>query len=275
MFSTTTRYTNKAIYLALVAALLLVSATNTNAAATRAAAAADADDAAADNNSAAADELLLYNTPANFGSGFDKVKVELFYMPQCPGCRQLITTSFNDAFHTPGFSDMADVTFIPYGNDRQLHNGKREFDNLLEACALEKIEHQDTRFQYIDCIDHSKSARDAYNVDMECASAIGLSPTVIQQIEECASSDYGHELAHGMNVKCDSSTPRITYFPWIVVNNAHLTADIEHSVWTSLFDYVCDKYTGSDRSPSCDASDDDDDVVDDTERADDIMIEEM
>ena len=251
MFNTTQYYTNKAICLAFVAALLLVSATNTNAA----------------NNSA---DELLFNTPANFGSGFDKVKVELFYMPQCPGCRQLITTSFNDAFHTPGFSDMADVTFIPYGNDRQLHNGDREFDNLLEACALEKIEHQDTRFQYIDCIDHSHSARDAYNVDMECAQVIGLSPTIIQQIEACASSAYGHELAHRMNVQCDSSTPRISYFPWIVVNNAH-TAEIEHGVWESLFNYVCETYTGSNRSLSCDDDDDDDD----TEKKDDIMIEEM
>jgi hypothetical protein len=32
-------------------------------------------------------DLVLADT-----SRRDKVKVELYYMPQCPGCRQLITT---------------------------------------------------------------------------------------------------------------------------------------------------------------------------------------
>jgi len=131
-----------------------------------------------------------------------KVKIELYYMPQCPGCRQLITSSFSEAFHTPGFSDMADVTFVSYGNahhTKTTTNGKRIFDNVLEACALHYIgihgddnggggdagsdatdtttttdttdstnnllsrhknnQHQDTQFRYIECIDQFPRSR--------------------------------------------------------------------------------------------------------------------
>ena len=45
-----------------------------------------------------------------------KVVVELYYESQCPGCREMLTTSFKEAFQSEGFLDMADVTLVPYGN---------------------------------------------------------------------------------------------------------------------------------------------------------------
>ena len=89
----------------------------------------------------------------------DKVKVELYYMPQCPGCRQLITTSFSEAFETPGFSEMADVTFIPYTKTTESTKDRYVYDNVLESCALRVIgrDHQELQFSYIECIDHTPS----------------------------------------------------------------------------------------------------------------------
>ena len=240
-----------------------------------------------------------------------KVKIELYYMPQCPGCRQLITSSFSEAFHTPGFSDMADVTFVSFGNAHETKttaNGNRIFDNVLEACALHYIgihgdddgdagsdatdaatttdtadstnnllsrhknnQHQDTQFRYIECIDQfprSRYSRKAHQVDIDCAKALGLSNTAISSIEECATSDRGHELAHRMVKQADSITPRINYYPWTLVNNVH-NEDIEKGVWASLFHLVCNVYKGSERSEHCIADDDDDSG--DTHEEDDIM----
>ena len=184
-----------------------------------------------------------------------KVKVELYYMPQCPGCRQLISTSFSEAFSTPGFLDMADVTFVPYGT-HEIHQSnmertqdRRVFDNVLESCALDTIgrKYQQTQFDYIDCIDHSTET-DASQVDRECATIIGLSVQQTRDIEVCATSHQGQALAE-RNV-WQSKAIGATYFPWVVVDREH-TSEIETLVWESLFDHVCEIYSGPLRSKQC------------------------
>mmetsp|Transcript_103133 Transcript_103133/g.210326 ORF Transcript_103133/g.210326 Transcript_103133/m.210326 type:complete len:300 (+) Transcript_103133:287-1186(+) len=203
-----------------------------------------------------------------------KVKIELYYMPQCPGCRQLISTSFGDAFHTPGFSDMADVTFVPYANSRKEQhqqpqqqqqqqqqqqyqagkNHKRVFDDTLESCALHAIgrKNQERQFLYIDCIDRNNN-RDASRVDLACAGAVGLSTRVIKEIEACADSERGQKLAE-RNARQTDAMEKATYFPWIVVNRRH-DRDTEEKVWRSLFLYVCGVYSGNRKSPLCPTGD--------------------
>merc|ERR1712238_442311 len=103
----------------------------------------------------------------------NKVQVELYYESQCPGCRQLITTSFAAAYHTEGFLDMAEITFIPYGNALETKKNEDEDEddddatysfecqhgetecvyNLIETCALHKIGCGVTQFQFINCIE--------------------------------------------------------------------------------------------------------------------------
>lgn len=192
-----------------------------------------------------------------------KVEIELYYMPQCPGCRQIITTSFNDAFNTPGFSDMANVTFVSYGNVRSMKGTLRIFDNVLESCALDKIDHQDEQFQYIDCIDHSHSNEAASKVDIECANAIGLSRDTIREIEICAATAKGHKLANKMVEKSNSVSPEISWYPWIMVNGVHDVA-VENEIWISLFKYVCNSYNGPNKSPHCPS-----------EGVDDLLVEQL
>eukprot|EP00531_Pseudo-nitzschia_arenysensis_P011068 CAMPEP_0116140340 /NCGR_PEP_ID=MMETSP0329-20121206/13789_1 /TAXON_ID=697910 /ORGANISM="Pseudo-nitzschia arenysensis, Strain B593" /LENGTH=216 /DNA_ID=CAMNT_0003635435 /DNA_START=62 /DNA_END=709 /DNA_ORIENTATION=+ len=163
-----------------------------------------------------------------------KVKVELYYMPQCPGCRQLISTSFSEAFFTDGFLDMADVTFVPYGT-HEIHQANKErqerkvFDNVMESCALDTIgrNNQQTQFEYIDCIDHS-TERDATKVDRECAKYIGQSGDQIRQIETCASSHQGQVLAE-RNI-WQSKAIGANYFPWVVVDREH-SSELDALVW--------------------------------------------
>jgi hypothetical protein len=49
----------------------------------------------------------------------DKIKIDLYYESQCPGCKQMITTSFAEAMKADGFLDMAEINFWPYGNARE------------------------------------------------------------------------------------------------------------------------------------------------------------
>jgi hypothetical protein len=38
-----------------------------------------------------------------------KVLIDLFYESQCPGCKQMITTSFADAIKAEAFFDMVEI----------------------------------------------------------------------------------------------------------------------------------------------------------------------
>ena len=53
----------------------------------------------------------------------DKVKIELYYESLCPYSEAIITGSFNTAFNTTGFLDMAEVLLVPYGNAHEFPNG--------------------------------------------------------------------------------------------------------------------------------------------------------
>lgn len=204
-----------------------------------------------------------FTTTTSRRDNIHKVKVELYYMPQCPGCRQLISTSFSEAFYTEGFLDMADVTFVPYGihdiqhknNSNKEEKDRKVFDNVVESCALDVIgrTHQQRQFEYIDCIDHSIE-RDASKVDRECAKYIGLSKDQIKDIEICASSHRGQALAE-KNV-WQSKAIGANYFPWVVVDREH-SSEIDTLVWDSLFRYVCQVYSGPLRSDECDREMDD------------------
>ena len=45
----------------------------------------------------------------------DKVQISLYYESECPDCRATITGDFADAYTKQGFTDMAEITYIPYG----------------------------------------------------------------------------------------------------------------------------------------------------------------
>ena len=59
----------------------------------------------------------------------DKIKIDLYFESQCPGCRQMITTSFAEAMKADGFLEMAEVNLWPYGNahEKQDFKGNWEF----------------------------------------------------------------------------------------------------------------------------------------------------
>ena len=48
--------------------------------------------------------------------------MDLYYESLCP-YRNTITVSFANAFGAEGFLDMAEVTFVPYGNAHETKNG--------------------------------------------------------------------------------------------------------------------------------------------------------
>ena len=80
----------------------------------------------------------------------DKIKIDLYYESQCPGCKALITTSFAEAMKAKGFLEMAELNFWPYGNAHETksasgwtytcQHGEPECQyNLIETCSKKLI----------------------------------------------------------------------------------------------------------------------------------------
>jgi interferon gamma-inducible protein 30 len=200
-------------------------------------------------------------------SGVDqKVVVELYYESQCPGCREMITTSFKDAFQKDGFLDMADVVFVPYGNaqEKDTESGGYEFEcqhgpsecvyNTIEVCALAKIECPKMAFQYIDCIERSDESRDPeqdyYKVAMTCCKLVNIPEDTVSQMEECAVGAEGIQLEHEAALKTKALDPPHEYVPYVVVNGEH-EDNVENAISKSLWDYICRSYLGPNKSPAC------------------------
>lgn len=205
-------------------------------------------------------------SPAAAASADEKVMIELYYESQCPGCRELITTSFKDAFQKEGFLDMADVTFVPFGNARETKSasGTYEFEcqhgpsecmyNTIEACALDKIDDPMVAFQVIDCIERSDESRDPdqdyYDVAMKCANLAKVDDVTIAKTAACTLGSEGIQLDHDAATKTNALDPPHEYVPYLVVNGVH-SDDTQNAISESLFDYVCDAYLGPNKSPAC------------------------
>jgi len=208
-----------------------------------------------------------------------KVQVELYYESQCPGCRQMITTSFDEAYHKEGFLDMAEITFIPYGNALETKNEDNDDDdddtdtddtytfecqhgesecvyNLIETCALHKIGSVFPlqQFHFLHCIEQHDDNRDPEqdyeSVALACATSLGIDIAIMDAIHSCVISKEGNRYEHAMAVKTESLQPPHTYVPYVVANGVH-TEQIQTAVTQSLFDYVCHTYQGSQRSTQC------------------------
>jgi interferon gamma-inducible protein 30 len=212
-------------------------------------------------------------SPADGASSFEdrattdeKVGIALYYESQCPGCRDMITNSFSEAFQTEGFLDMAEVEFVPYGNAKETktESGTYEFEcqhgpsecvyNTIEACALAKIEDPLVAFQYIDCIECSDESRDPqqdyYQVAITCCKLAKLSDDTIRAMEGCATGTEGIQLEHEAAEKTDGLDPPHEFGPYVVVNGVHKD-ETQNAISDSLFDYVCGAYLGPNKSPAC------------------------
>ena len=207
-------------------------------------------------------------------SNNNKVQVELYYESQCPDCRNIIFGSFYEAYQADNILDMVDITFIPYGNAKEVssqpnpESGFYEFQcqhgesecvyNIIETCAINKIKDDLKKFKYINCIEHNNDSRevhqDYYQIALDCALDVDLDLDldieIIEEIQFCSISKEGNELEHKMALKTNNLDPKHEFVPHIVVNGIH-NDEIQNDIIDSLLNFVCKTYKGINKSSSC------------------------
>ena len=194
----------------------------------------------------------------------DKIKIELYYEAQCPGCRDTITRSFKAAYDAPAFLKMAEITLVPFGNAKvngtsapysfECQHGPSECTyNIMEACALHKIKCPYAQFKFINCLENYDENREVdQNYDAvvtACATLTEISN--VAEILTCSKGPEGNELEYAMATKTKDLSPAHKYVPWIVVDGTHDDAT-QQAVQDSLLDFVCQHYKGTTKSPACD-----------------------
>ena len=162
----------------------------------------------------------------------DKVKVDLYYESQCPGCRQMLTTSFKQAFAASGFLDMAEVTLVPYGNatEKQSITKLWEFTcqhgeteciyNSIETCAIDTLADKPLEaFNFVLCVEENDSKSTDYDAVVDkCAEAsIKIAHKIkADEIKNCPKNKSGNLMEHHMGVLTEALDPKHTYVPWVV-----------------------------------------------------------
>ena len=199
-----------------------------------------------------------------------KVHIDLYYESQCPGCRELITGSFSEAYQTSGFLQMAEMTYVPYGNAQEVEEDDDQeyhFDcqhgpsecryNTIEVCALAKIPGPTQQFDFLQCIEHHDAnraaAQDYAAVTRDCAHRTHVDAAVLTTLQDCVTSSEGNALDHDMAVKTQALDPPHQYVPYLVVNGVHDETS-QTAITDSLFRYVCAVYTGPHKSSECPAT---------------------
>ena len=189
-----------------------------------------------------------------------KVKVDLYYESECPGCKSMITTSFDEAYKAKGFLDMAEVNLMPYGNAHEYKNGDSwDFTcqhgavecqyNLVEACSVNLIKCPYAKFEFLKCVEQKDGgSKDYEGVAQACATQANIKNGA--DIVSCYKGEDAIKYEHAIAVQTAALSPAHTYVPWVVADGVH-SDDINNAVYSSLLKYVCDNYKGTKRSPDC------------------------
>lgn len=189
-----------------------------------------------------------------------KIMIDLYYESQCPGCRQMITESFAEAFKADGFLNMANVNFWPYGNahEKQTSSGSWDFTcqhgtqecqyNFLETCAKSLVACPVQYFNFLNCVEKSDTTSDYSGVASKCGTEAQIGN--MDQVMACFTSSDKVALEHEIAVKTDALNPPHKWVPWVTVNDVY-DEKVQDLIGDNLLKYVCDNYKGADKSKDC------------------------
>ncbi|XP_069505355.1 gamma-interferon-inducible lysosomal thiol reductase [Ambystoma mexicanum] len=177
------------------------------------------------------------------------VQIELYYECLCGGCKEFLTSQLFPTWKM--LKDIMNVTLVPYGNAQERNDsGKWVFDcqhgpeecqgNTIEACLMNLLASVDRYFPIIYCME---SAVDVIKAVQPCL-AIYQPELTTEKVMECANGDAGNQLMHQNALRTNALSPPHKFVPWIVVNGKH-TDDLQRQALNSLFNLVCNTYTGT------------------------------
>jgi len=199
--------------------------------------------------------LLCFLLAVAFAADAPKVKVELYFEAQCPGCQQFTTGALKDVLSKPDMVDIIDLKLVPYGNTKQNTDGSFTCQHgtgecqsdVMEMCvqyklsgSIASIDSGDTSlaaWPFILCMEQAEGnpakGQSCYTSTMNTA-ALPWST-----IDACTKNEASVVQAAGAK-----TTPKHDYVPWPLVDHKLLEN-------TNLLQQtICNAYNGT-KPASC------------------------
>jgi interferon gamma-inducible protein 30 len=190
---------------------------------------------------------LLTVLAASAGSD-DKVRYDLYVESLCPDCIGFIEESIAPALEIPGFLDIAELNFIPYGNAKRADNGTITcqhgvpecYGNKIEACGEIYIPAKMDYFNFIICVESNinRFAPAFDTVVAGCVEALALPSDTLTSIITCANDTLGDDLNAYNGELTDALIPKHSYVPWVVINGVHNDSE-EESAIDNILSFTC------------------------------------
>mmetsp|Transcript_106298 Transcript_106298/g.129623 ORF Transcript_106298/g.129623 Transcript_106298/m.129623 type:complete len:228 (-) Transcript_106298:75-758(-) len=185
----------------------------------------------------------------------EKVNLDLYFEALCPYCTQYQQGTFRAAWSCPEFTDMANLTWIPYGNaqEKQESNGEWQFTcqhgsnecngNLVETCYINLVnfdQNQWVPFQLaFDKELNANSRTNALTVAQKVLSSGNYNVTY-DALSACYNGKTGNTYEHEMGVLTEAERKQgMKGTPWIVLNGKY-----DSACQSNTLKCVCGAYTG-------------------------------
>ncbi|XP_048470092.1 gamma-interferon-inducible lysosomal thiol reductase-like isoform X2 [Rhincodon typus] len=154
----------------------------------------------------------------------DPVMISLYYESLCGACRSFLVLQLFPTWLM--LNGIMNITLVPYGN--------------AMTCIMHTLQDPARFFPIIFCMESAENVTAAAQLCLQVYEP--LLPWA--NIENCVNGDLGNKLMHHNSELTRALNPPHDYVPWILVNGKH-TEDLEDEAVNSLFNLICNTYTGS------------------------------
>ena len=201
------------------------------------------------------------------------VQLSVYIETCCYSCQHFFNQSFYDAYHTPGWTDMTNVSFVPFGKCNETmdfnsdlyayscqHGAWECQGNMWMACAIDKVYHFDNAqyipflFNYMAATNYTVAHNNCTSTDAElnkisnavCSETAGCDWTVLSG---CYMDETErNQVYHCMSQRQHSDTSDLNWVPWIVRDGVHSEAE-QQACENDVLNCTCSVYKGD--SPAC------------------------
>ncbi|XP_063845621.1 gamma-interferon-inducible lysosomal thiol reductase-like isoform X1 [Scylla paramamosain] len=172
-----------------------------------------------------------------------RVRVTVFYEALCPDSRNFIVHQLYPVWQDLG--NIMNLDLHAFGKARETdaggftcQHGEKECEaNLMLTCAQSVVRDPQALMKFIHCVMQRYEGVDG---GLLCANDSGVD---YSEVRECMSSGAGVRLQHDIGEKQAQLNPRLTYVPWILLNNV-FTAKTLSLAQDDLRRVVCNAYRG-------------------------------
>eukprot|EP01084_Bolivina_argentea_P164154 285422_1 len=221
------------------------------------------------------DLLALFATfsSAKIYNDVPMVQLTAYIENCCYSCQHFFNQSFYNAYHTKGWTEMTNISFIPYGKCNETmdfntntysyscqHGPWECKGNMWMACAIKNV-YAFNNTKYIPFVSNFMYATNYTVAHNNCTTTDDklnkIAQSVCNNTADCnwntLSQCYNNEternqVYHEMALIQHENTKNVDWVPWIVLNGMHSDSE-QQSCENNVLNCTCAVYQGS--NPAC------------------------